>query len=184
MADINARLGEASKEELFQILAAVCGHATTRAHVEGVLDYLDKKKNQEAEAAATRRSNRSSTRASSEVSQGSSQATKTVKRTIKLCEMCEKPYEEKKNRSKSCAYHPGQWLIECEKGGFIWFEPVEKALDEFITPGGLRILSCCNTEKNASKGCAFRKHVAMVAELPDGTTEGIGTSDPDSDSDN
>ncbi|KAK1985401.1 hypothetical protein LZ30DRAFT_584224 [Colletotrichum cereale] len=180
MADINIRLGEASKEELFQILVAVCGHATTRAHVEGVLGYLDEKKCQEAEAVATRRSSRSSTRASSEVSQGSSQVAKTVKRTIRLCKMCQKPYEEKKNLSKSCSYHTGHWLIECEKDGFIWFDPLEKAAGEFTAnPSALRILSCCNTEKDVSKGCTVGKHVAMVVEPEDQTTEDI--AEPDSD---
>ncbi|KAK2018386.1 hypothetical protein LZ32DRAFT_371066 [Colletotrichum eremochloae] len=182
MTTINARLGEASKEELFQILVAVCGHATTRAHVEEVLSYLDEKKSQEAEVAAARRSNRSSTRASSEVSQGSSQASKTVKRTIKLCKMCEKPYEEKKNLSKSCSYHTGHWLIECEKDGFIWFDPVEKAADEFTAnPSALRILSCCNAEKDMSRGCTTGKHVAMVVNLPDQATKEIDTGEPDSD---
>ncbi|KAK2023253.1 hypothetical protein LX32DRAFT_601165 [Colletotrichum zoysiae] len=182
MAAINARLGESSKEELFQILVAVCGHATTRAHVEDVLNYLEEKKNEEAEAVATRRSSRSSTRASSEVSQGSSQAAKTVKRTIKLCKMCEKPYEEKKNMSKSCCYHPGHWLVECQKGGLIWFDPLETADGEFkADPSALRILSCCNAEKDMSKGCTFSKHVAMAAELPDQTTKDIGVSDSDSD---
>ncbi|KAK1574346.1 uncharacterized protein LY79DRAFT_524062 [Colletotrichum navitas] len=181
MAAINARLGEASKEELFQILVAVCGHATTRNHVEGVLNYLDEKKSQEAEAVATRRSSRSSTRASSEVSQGSSQAAKTIKRTIKLCRMCEKPYEENKNLSKSCSYHTGRWLIECEKDGFIWFDPLETAAHEFTAkPSALRILSCCNAEKDMSKGCAVGKHVAMAVELPDQTKE-VGTGEPDSD---
>ncbi|EFQ32755.1 hypothetical protein CGRA01v4_09304 [Colletotrichum graminicola] len=181
MAAINARLGEASKEELFQILVAVCGHATTRTHVEGVLNYLEEKKSQEAEAVATRRSSRSSTRASSEVSQGSSQAAKTVKRTIKLCRMCEKPYEEKKNLSKSCSYHTGHLLIECEKDGLIWFDLLEAAAHEFITnPSALRILSCCNAEKDMSKGCVVGKHVAMAVELPDQSKEdGIG--EPDSD---
>ncbi|GKT42547.1 uncharacterized protein ColSpa_02728 [Colletotrichum spaethianum] len=165
MADIHARLGEASKEELSQILVAVCGHAITRTHVVSVLAYLDEKKGQEVEVAANRRSSRSSTRASSEVSQGSSQATRTAKRTIKLCKMCEKPYEEKKNLSKSCSYHPGYWLIECEKDGFIWFDPLEKAAEEFTTnPSALRILSCCNAEKDMGKGCTVGKHVAMVVQ--------------------
>ncbi|KZL83883.1 hypothetical protein CI238_07008 [Colletotrichum incanum] len=172
MTDINARLGEASKEELFQILVAVCGHATTLAHVESTLAYLDEKKSQEAEAASNRRSSRSSTRASSEMSQGSSQMTKTIKRTIKLCKMCEKPYEEKKNLSKSCSYHPGYWLLECEKDGFVWFDPLEKAAEEFTAnPSALRILSCCNAERDMSTGCTVGKHVAMVVEVQDQTTK-------------
>ncbi|GJC82690.1 hypothetical protein ColLi_05528 [Colletotrichum liriopes] len=181
MTDINAQLGVASKEELFQILVAACGHATTRVHVESVLAYLNEKKSQEAEAAAKRRSSRSSTRASSEVSQGSSQATKTIKRAIKLCKMCEKPYEEKKNLSKSCSYHPGYWLIECEKDGLIWFDPLEKAAEEFTAnPSALRILSCCNAEKDMSTGCTVGKHVAMVVEVQDqATKDNAGTVSDD-----
>ncbi|CCF42189.1 hypothetical protein CH063_02772 [Colletotrichum higginsianum] len=165
MAELHARLGEASKEELVQVLAAVCGHAPTRSFVETVLDYLDKKKIQEAEAAANRRSRRSCTRASSEVSQvGPGQAThKTIKRAIKLCEVCHEAFEEKKNPGKSCSFHPGSWLIECERDGFIWFEPVEDAAEEFKADHeALRILSCCNAEDGMSKGCAATKHVPMV----------------------
>lgn len=104
MADIKARLAEASREELLQILVAVCAHATTRNHVESVINYLDAKK---AKVDLKRRSSRISTRASSEASQDSNQASKTVKRTVKICKLCEKAYDEKENSSKSCCYHPG-----------------------------------------------------------------------------
>ncbi|OHE99758.1 hypothetical protein CORC01_04894 [Colletotrichum orchidophilum] len=166
MADLQNRLQEASKEELSQVLVAVCGHATTRDHVESVLDYLDDKKKTATEAATNRRTRRQSTRASSEASQGSNQAVpKTVKRTIKMCKLCEKPYIEKENLSKSCFSHPGHWLLECEKDDHVWFEDLDKATEEFTSnPHALRIMSCCNAEKGFSKGCVNGKHVAMVVE--------------------
>ncbi|OLN96489.1 Exosome complex component rrp43 [Colletotrichum chlorophyti] len=164
------------------VLVAVCGHAATRAYVVAALDYLDEKK--QAQDAPMRRSNRATTRASSEVSQDLNQTTKTVKRTIRICKLCEKAYEEKENTAKSCKFHDGHWLMECEKEGRVWFDPLEIAADEFKNnPDLVRILSCCNAEEGRSLGCRPCKHVAMtidtvcvIENVSEPATEARGTN--------
>lgn len=104
MANLHSRIQEASKEELVQILKAVCSFTDIHYHVKNVLDYLDDKKQSEAAAAAKRRL---STRASLSNKSWAQPLPKTVKRNIKMCSLCELPFVEKENTNESCQSHYG-----------------------------------------------------------------------------
>ncbi|KXH25427.1 hypothetical protein CNYM01_02696 [Colletotrichum nymphaeae SA-01] len=163
MANLHSRIQEASKEELVQILKAVCSFTDTHYHVESVLDYLDDKKQSEAAAAAKRRL---STRASLSNKSWAQPLPKTVKRNIKMCELCELPFVEKENTNESCLYHYGKWLLECENEHKVWFADLDKAGEEFTSnKDAMCIIDCCNSQRGASKGCVKRKHVALVPDV-------------------